>query len=187
MVGRGDDAALDPFFMIDAAERLGGVRIFEPNLGRLDLARAFDILRVWQVGQAEKSGGRPEDVELSRRIIDQRSRVTGNEGVALATAKDRAGEVVNVGEIVPVVQLPGRRLIFDIDVELIATLDLDEGRYGEAGAELAELQRVGDVEIISERRHLIVARDNRVVCVEAHTLERIVHAARSDQLAERDL
>ena len=61
------------------------------------------------------------------------------------------------------------------------------GRDCEARAELAELQRVGDVQIIAERRLLVVARDDRIMRVEAHPLERVVGAAVGDQLVERDL
>ena len=63
------------------------------------------------------------------------------------------GKVVDVGEIVPVLQLPVGRLELDVGVESLAAVHL-ERRISDAGAELAELQRVGEVDVIAERRLL---------------------------------
>ena len=186
MVCRGDDAPLDALLMVDSAKRLGGVGIFEADVGRLDLARADDVLRTGKPIEPEIGRGRAENVELARRVVDQRLGIFGDEGVALAAAQHRAGEVVHVGEVVPVSEVPVRRLIFKIDVQAFAAVDAI-GRNRKIRAELAELQRVGEMDEIAERRLLTVARDDRIVSVEAHALERVIHPARRDELIERHL
>src|SRR5437764_1170134 len=55
------------------------------------------------------------------------------------------------------------------------------------GAELTKLERVGEVQIIAERRLLVVAQDDRIMGVDAHPLERIVGPALGDHRVQRDL
>jgi len=95
-------------------------------------------------------------------------------------------QIVNVGEVVPVGQLPVRRLIFEVEVEALRSIHMVR-RKGDVRAELPELERVGDVEIIAERGLLGVAREDRIMGVEAHPLERLVRAPRGDHLVERYL
>ena len=122
LVGAGDDPAGEALFVIDPALRLGGVGVAQANLGRLQVLRARDILRAGQLVEPEKGRGRAEHVELTRRVVDQRLVIFGDDRVALAAAQHRPGEVVDVGEIVPVGQLPIGRLIFDIGMEALRAM-----------------------------------------------------------------
>ena len=64
-----------------------------------------------QLLEAEIDGGRAEQVELARRIVDLRLVVADDERVALAAALDRPEQVVEVGAVVPVAEVPVERLV----------------------------------------------------------------------------
>ena len=187
LVGTGSDARGHAFLVIDPAQRLGGVGVAHADLGRAQLLRAGDVLCARQLLQSEKRRCRPENVELARRIIDQRLGVIDDERIALAAAQDRAGEVVHVGQIMPVCELPAGRLIFEIEVEPLTAVNLVERRHREACAQLAELQRIGEVQIVTERRRPVVTRNDRIMRIEPHALERFISAARGDKRVERYL
>ena len=59
LVGAGDDPPGDALFMIDAAKRLGGVRVAQADLGRAQVLGAGDILRAGQLFSPKKADAEP--------------------------------------------------------------------------------------------------------------------------------
>ena len=110
--------------MVDAAERLRRVRIFEADFAGLHVLRAGDVLRSGKLLEPEIGGAPSEHVQLARRVVDQRSRIVDDESVALAASNDGAGEIVDVGEIVPIGQLPVRGLVFEIEMEALTAIHM---------------------------------------------------------------
>src|SRR4029453_18012333 len=185
LVRGNDDAPGYAFFMVHAPKRLRGVGVAQSDLGRAQVLRAGDILGARKLIETEEGGRRTEDVELARRIVDQRLRIAGDERIALAASEYGSCEVVNIGEIVPIIELPGRCLELDIGVKSLRALHL-VGRVSETRAELAKLQRVRQVEVITKGRLAVISRDDRIMCIEAHSLERVVRAALRYQRIQRN-
>src|SRR4051794_7487344 len=75
----GERAPGHAFFVVDSAERLGGVGVARARLERENVLGAGNVLRTWQSLEAEIDRAGAEDVELARRIVDAGLVVSGDE------------------------------------------------------------------------------------------------------------
>ena len=112
-----------PFSWSTPPSALAGVGVADADLGRVDILRARHILRRRQLLQPEIAGDAAEQVELPRRVVDFGLVVADDDRIALAAAQHRPGEVVDIGVVVPVAQLPVERPIFDVGVKPLAVAE----------------------------------------------------------------
>src|SRR4029079_2748067 len=170
-----DDIPDRALLVVDGSKRLACIAVMQSDLADqqarerrghvLSVRHRVDLVVVLEVVRQR---------ELARILEDQEVVVADLDGSALAAPLRGSEKIVEIGAVPGETSAPSEVLRSELDVRTLVARHVPRWRVRQRHAEIQELDRIGDVDVVAEADRILVALQYRVSVVETEVLRREV-------------